>query len=531
MRILGMEFGSWSVKAVEMESRFRRIDVLDLHEEKLPIEISDPVAAYKRAVELLMAKLPSHPDKIVTSLPPAQTALRFLQLPIKQRKKVEQTYRFELEDNVPFKLDEAIIEHYVTRRGDGSLVFAAIAPKKHIHAHMEWLKAVGVDPDWLTFEGMGLTNLYLSAHAQPAEENTGPTLLLDIGHLKTNMAILDQGNLVFFRSIAWGGLSVSQAISVECNLSLEEAERKKINELRLDLDSDELPAEKSGMVSAAVQAFIPLFADLQHALVTFRSLYKQEVQSGLICGGTANTKGIQEFITKSLGVPTSLFEPFKSIKIQEEIQQPKSIRFGEALGRAMVYARNAALLFNFRRQDLAKGTSLTEVTQFLKNPNVVKLAQYLGVLAVILFVHVMITRPLAEKDYRAASEELKKVFADTFRNVPSKVSKSLVTDPQALKKYIDQKNVELEQKLKMLSKNRTPMLSLIRSISEAVPPTLRVDVNSLSIDDRSLLIDGVVYEGDINRMTEELKKVVSFSNVNLLQDGKRFSYRGEVHGR
>ena len=27
MRILGIEFGSWSVKAVEMESRFRRFDV------------------------------------------------------------------------------------------------------------------------------------------------------------------------------------------------------------------------------------------------------------------------------------------------------------------------------------------------------------------------------------------------------------------------------------------------------------------------------------------------------------------------
>ena len=105
MRILGIEFGTWSLKAVEMESRFRRLDVLDFHEIRLPLEILDPTATYRKAVAQLMTRLPSPPEKIVTSLPPAQTALRFLPIPLKQRKKVEKLFRFELEDTVPFKLE------------------------------------------------------------------------------------------------------------------------------------------------------------------------------------------------------------------------------------------------------------------------------------------------------------------------------------------------------------------------------------------------------------------------------------------
>src|SRR5688500_15751248 len=105
MRILGVEFGSWSLKAVEMESRFRRVDILDFHEVRLPLQTNDATETYRQAIAQLMARLPSHPEKIVTSLPPAQTALRFLSMPIKGRKEVEKSFRFELEDNVPFKLD------------------------------------------------------------------------------------------------------------------------------------------------------------------------------------------------------------------------------------------------------------------------------------------------------------------------------------------------------------------------------------------------------------------------------------------
>ena len=285
MRILGIEFGSWSLKAVEMEFRFRRADVIDFHEVRLPHQIVDPNAVYRTAIEQLMARLPVHPEKFVTALPPAQTALRFLSIPIKQRKKVEQTYRFELEDNVPFKLDDAIVEHYVTRSGEGSLVFAAIAPKKHIVSHIEWLKSVGIDPDWLTFEGMGIINLFLSARASKEEENVqGPVLLMDMGHMKTNLAILNEDRLELFRSVAWGGLSITQSLALSMGASLEEAERYKMNDLRMDQNLDQASEETKEMVSAAGQALGSLVADLNQSLVAYRNMYSQEISVGLPYG-------------------------------------------------------------------------------------------------------------------------------------------------------------------------------------------------------------------------------------------------------
>jgi type IV pilus assembly protein PilM len=541
MRILGMEFGAWSLKAVEMESRFKKVEILDLHEVRLPLENLDPTAAYKKAVQDLMARLPSHPEKIVASLPPAQTALRFLNLPIKQRKKVETSFKFELEDSVPFKLDDSIIEHYVSRTKEGSLVFAAIAPKRYVQSHIDWLMSVGVDPDWLTFEGMGIINLYLSSpppisilSPEEDEDTGGPVLLMDIGHLKTNIAILENDQLKLFRSIAWGGWAITQAISGALGISAEEAEQRKMNDLKLYERTDDGAATAKGsaeLTEAATQALNSFVAEISHSLVSFRAQYKTEISSIQITGGTSRTKGIEEYLSRALDKPVDFFKPFHQLKLGKEVDLSQEMRFGEPLGRAYVYTRKSALMFNFRKAEMAKGTSLTEVGTFIKNPGILRLLRYAGFFSLVLFLYVVLATPLSQEESHKSNQELSKVFQDNFRTVPAKLRTSLTTNPQELKKFLDQKNNEMEQKLKMLSKRRIPMMGIIKSISDAFPPTVKVDVNTLSLDDRAFTVEGVLYEGNLDAVSENMKKVAALSSVSVKKDGQRFTITGQVNGR
>jgi len=532
MRILGIEFGGWSVKAVEMESRFRRIEVLDLHEVRLPLQSLDPTAAYKQAVGELLARLPSHPEKIVTSLPAAQTAIRFLQIPLKQAKKVEQSFKFDLEDNIPFKLDDSMVEHHLYPTKEGHIVFAAIAPRRHIQTYLDWLKAIGIDPDWLTFEGMGLVNLYLASLAvKDAEKAPGPVLLMDIGHVKTNIAILDNGRLELLRSLNWGGTAINQAIASTLGISIDAAETKKIKTLRVDEECSVETQELEDMIGATGRAFASFFTEISHSLGGFRSQYKVEISKILLTGGTAKLRGIDEFISKGLGIPVTFFRPFNSVSFGREVDPSHEMQFGEPLGRALVFGRKSGLLFNFRKNDLAKGTELKGVSTLLKDPDVIKLSAYAGLLAGVLFLGIFILGYLAQEEAHKSNEELRKVFSDTFHSVNSKVRNTLLNDPKSLKKFIDQKNTELNQRLKMASKNRVPMMGLVRAVSESFPSDVRVDVNTLSLDDRSVRVEGVLYDGNLDRVTEALKKVASFNNITLERDGQRFTYKGEVVGR
>lgn len=531
MRILGIEFGTWSIKAVEIESRFRRVDILEFHEVRLPLQMLDPVAAYKAAVEQLIARLPSHPEKIATSVPPSQTALRFLQVPVKQRKTVEKMYRFELEDNIPFKLEDALVEHYVTRMGEGSLVFAAVAPKKHVQSHLEWLKAIGIDPDWLTFDGMGIIDLYLQKGIEKKQFSPEPVMLLDLGHLKTNISILHENRLEQFRSISWGGAAITQSLALGLGVTVEEGEAFKMNDLRLDLNLEDATSEQQDMVVAATQAFTPLIAELTNSVVAYRTKYGKEIGRILITGGTSKVWGIDNVLSSSLNLPVEKFSPFEGLTMKEDLREADETRFGEALGRAFVFPRKAPLLFNFRKQELSKETSLSDVGAVLKDPNILRLMKYAGVLTAMLFIHVFVAQELADSETKAATEDLRKTFQSTFSSVPQKLRNSLTSNPNDLKKYIATKNKELDQKLKMLSKTRTPMLSLVLSVSNAFPATVKVDVNSLQLDDRNFNLEGVLYQGTLEAVTAGLKANKQLANVTLQQNGQRFTYHGEVVGR
>ena len=75
------------------------------------------------------------------------------------------------------------------------------------------------------------------------------------------------------------------------------------------------------------------------------------------------------------------------------------------------------------------------------------------------------------------------------------------------------------------------MLALLRNISESFPPDVQVDVNIVRLSDRSLWVEGVLYNGDLKKVEEALKKQVTFNNVTLDLQGQRFTFKGEILGK
>jgi type IV pilus assembly protein PilM len=530
MRILGIDFGTWSVKAVEMESRWRRLEILDFHEVKMPLQLSEPVPMYKSAVEQLLSTLPSHPDKIVTSIPSSQSALRFLRIPIPSKKKVEQMFRFELEDNIPFRLDDSVLEHRISPDGKGNLVFAAISPKKFVQNHIDWCKSVGVDPDWLTFEGMGALNLFLTHPpiAQGDQKATGPVLFCDIGHSKTNVSVLEGPNLVFHRNLSWGSFRITEALAENLSQALEEAEDTK--HLTLNLEAPDFAVDGNTMDNV-VGILKNLVSDITHTIAAYRSLSKKEIAKVFLTGGGSELKGLTQFLSEAIGVPTERYSPFSVTQIKEELKQKDQYRFSESWGRAQVFTRKSPLLLNFRKGELGKHTSLDDVGSILKNPHLVKLLQFSAVLAVVLLVHVTLSTIVASKQASNAEEALGKIFQDTFRSVPQKARTHLIANPPELRKYIDQKVRELDQKIQLVSKSHVAMGTLFKKVSASFPAEVRVDVNTLELDDKNLKIQGVLYQGDINQVVEALKATTYFSQVTSQTEGGNFTISGKVVGR
>jgi hypothetical protein len=189
------------------------------------------------------------------------------------------------------------------------------------------------------------------------------------------------------------------------------------------------------------------------------------------------------------------------------------------------------LLFNFRKQELAKETSLDEVSAFVQNPLVIQALGFAALLSVVLYINVWSSRLLADQELQTARTELQKAFSETFPGVPTKTAKTLTTNPEQLKKFIQQKSKELEQKIKMLSKDQTPMLSRVLAVSATFGKEVKVDVNTLSIDDRSLSIEGALYQGDLSPTKAALEQIPWLKEISLTNENQRFTIRAGVTGR
>src|SRR5262245_41188067 len=101
-RILGIDLGSWAVKAVQIETGFRGFEVVSVREVRL--KPGDAETKLERQIEALQELLldgKMRADAYVAGFPGESTTLRFVTMPFHDQKRVEATMSGELEDEVP----------------------------------------------------------------------------------------------------------------------------------------------------------------------------------------------------------------------------------------------------------------------------------------------------------------------------------------------------------------------------------------------------------------------------------------------
>jgi hypothetical protein len=81
MRILGLDIGSTSIKAVEVDTAFGRFEIHEYHE----VPIAPGGASSIEAAGTLIRSLPRSPDRVIVPLRSNRVTLRNLRLPTRDK--------------------------------------------------------------------------------------------------------------------------------------------------------------------------------------------------------------------------------------------------------------------------------------------------------------------------------------------------------------------------------------------------------------------------------------------------------------
>lgn len=142
-RVLALELDAHELKAAVLETSFRDYKVVGFYREPVVAadgSVADQLRGFLQRHELQAAT-------VLSSLPGDLVSWRTFFLPFRDRKRLDQTVPFELENQVPFGLDEVVVDYHVLYRDrSGCNVLAALVQRKDLEEHLKLLSDAGLDP-------------------------------------------------------------------------------------------------------------------------------------------------------------------------------------------------------------------------------------------------------------------------------------------------------------------------------------------------------------------------------------------------
>lgn len=264
--------------------------------------------------------------------------------------KFEQMVRYEIEQNIPFPLDEMVCDRQImgdTPSGDKAVLIVA-AKIEQIEAITNAVSAAGFTPEIVDVAPVALVNALRGISG----DDGSAVVLLDIG-AKTSTLVITEGEKIYNRSIPVAGNTITKDIAQALGCTLEEAEEIKRTQAYVSMggvtEDDDPALDKISKVCRAV--LTRLNAEITRSINFYRSQQQGSAPSKLcITGGTALLPQLDAFFADALGIEVEAFNPFEAVTIgpavNEETLAADCAFLAATAGLAVRSAENAPIEIN-----------------------------------------------------------------------------------------------------------------------------------------------------------------------------------------
>jgi len=290
---------------------------------------------------------------VIASLPEKKSFLQVIQMPKMSEEELKKAVYFEAENYIPLPVEEVYLDFQIVTPVYDHLdhldVLVVAFPKEIVDAYVNSLKKAGLNIKALEIESLAIARALIKNGLSPH-----PVLLIDFGENGTGLMIFSGYSLRFTSFIPISSKQFTETISDALGVSFQEAETLKLKhglskKYKIKMKNGIEKEIKPGKIS---EALLPLLTDLTRQIEKYLGYYsthvfhehfrsnEKVVEKILICGGGANFKGISQFLSLNLKVPTELSNPWinilkGSLREVPELSFNQSQAFTCALGLAL----------------------------------------------------------------------------------------------------------------------------------------------------------------------------------------------------
>lgn len=470
MRILGIDLGSTSVKAVELDSAFGRYEIRDYYEQKV-----ESGTSALQALARLLESLPKSPDRIAMALPTRRVTFRNLKLPTRDRKAIQTGVAFELEDELPFTLDKAVFDYSVVAQSkQGTELHVSATLKQHLGESLSQWQEAGADPDVVTTEAWAYRNLV--NRLVPRSEQEQPILLADLGHERSVLYIHWHGAPVMAREISWGGRDLTDAIARKYALAPEQAETAKLDHgfVVSEDQKAEITPEQNEFSDTLMEPLQELISHLKQIEFTCKNLTHQGLSRIYLAGGTVQLPGLIRVLEEHAMLPVRQIRALSSVAASGVTYSDHTDAvFGLAasLALGMVGPERGALT-NFRKDEFAKvGRARGLNLENLRRPLLAGAA-----VTASLIVSLLVESSIYRSRIQDADAQLEKSLRSFFGTISGSAVRTYLSNTETLKSSINKELSKQRDLSRVGEPNPRSPLDFLKTLSAAVPRDVVVDM-------------------------------------------------------
>ncbi len=244
---------------------------------------------------------------------------RFVKLPAVGADKLLQMVEYEVEQNVPFPMDEIVWNHqYIGDDATGEQCAMIVAAKiESVREVTDQLTAAGIEPEIVDVAPMALYNCLRYNYA----DLDGCTLLLDIGARSTNLIFVEEDK-IYSRCIPVAGNAITQDIAKGFGISFAEADRMKREMGYVSLGGVYTAEnQQQERISKIIRNVVTrLHAEINRSINFYRSQQTGSTPDRVfLTGGSAAIPQLDHFFRQKLGVEVRYLNPFENISVSRKL--------------------------------------------------------------------------------------------------------------------------------------------------------------------------------------------------------------------
>ncbi len=334
---LGIDIGSFSLKAVKLERSSAGLKAIRVAYSRLPAEEDTGEEELVSLVKELLERngLLKEPASLI--LPGRSASVRFFSLPKMPREELAQAVAWEAAKHASLPAEDLVTDFVAYEPAPAlpegqQLIVAAMVPRATVDRWVENFARIGLQLAAIDIRAMALL-AYTDLH-DPWDAG-GCRALLDLGATSTGIHLFQQRHLCFTRDIAIGGNDLSQALADVLDLAPPQADELKH---RLGLAGAGPEGEKVRQILEQVLERIAV--EVQRSFDYYQAQYRDASFTAVrLCGGTALMPGIARYFSEALRLESSVDQPWQIVPLDPGVGREAGI---EELGPVFLAAIGAA---------------------------------------------------------------------------------------------------------------------------------------------------------------------------------------------